>query len=413
MIKFLTRAVARLDALRTSRDGNVAIIFALAIIPVLGLVGSAVDYSRASLVRSRLQAAADSAALFAATGSTATDSARVTAGTSAFTSQYGSVTPTVAVADGAVSVTANISVPTTLTSLFGFKNVPVSATSVANIGSGTSACVLALQTSGDGIFVHGGSSLKANCGLYANSTSSNGIDFDGDSVTSAGSICVANTYVRDSQAKVTPKPQTKCPAMPDPLASLPAPANAASSCTYNNFQVNGTGTLNPGVYCGGINIGSNAKATFNPGVYVIRDGQFTIGSNTQVTGQGVMFYLTGSNANLDQGSNSYLNVTAPTSGTYQGVVFFQSRTANTSANRFGGGSNTIVQGAVYFPNGTAEINSNGAVMANGDYTIWIVKYLQIDSGATLQVNSNYTGSTTPLASGVSTMVLGSRAYLTR
>ena len=126
-----------------------------------------------------------------------------------------------------------------------------------------------------------------------------------------------------------------------------------------------------------------------------------------------MFYLTGSNANLDQGSNSYLNVTAPTSGAYKGITFFQSRTADTSENRFGGSSTTIVQGTVYFPNGTAEINCNGSVMANGDYTVWIVKRLQIDSGASLQINSNYSGSATPLADGISTMVLGASAYLAR
>jgi Flp pilus assembly protein TadG len=417
MIAALRRVWTDLDAFLVSRSGNVAVTFTLALIPLVGLVGAAVDYSRANSIKSRLQASTDSAALFAATISATSDDARATAGVNAFNAEYGTefgtVSPTVTIANGALTVTASASVATTLLASIGFKNLPVSATSTANIGGGVTACVLALQTSDDGIFVHGSSTLKANCGLYANSTSSNAIDFDGDSVTSAASICVVGTYVKDSSAKITPTPQTRCPAMPDPLASLPAPSNAGGSCTYNNFEVDSSGTLNPGVYCGGINVGSSAKATFNPGVYIIRDGQFTIGSSAQVTGQGVMFYLTGSNANLDQGSSSYMNFTAPTSGTYKGIVFFQSRTANTSENRFGGSSTTIVQGAVYFPNGTAEINCSGSVMANGDYTIWIVKRLQLDSSATLQVNSNYAGSATPLADGVSTMVLGSKPFLVK
>ena len=417
MITALRRVWAGLDGFFVSRSGNVAVTFTLALIPVVGLVGAAVDYSRANSVKSRLQAATDSAALFAATASVTSDNARVTAGVNAFNAEYGTqfgaASPTVTIANGALTVTATTSVPTTLLASIGFRNLAVSATSTANIGGGATACVLALQTSNDGIFVHGGSTLNANCGLFANSTSTNAIDFDGDDVTSAASICMVGSYVKDSSARVTPAPQTRCPAMPDPLASLPAPSNAGASCTYNNFEVNGTGTLNPGVYCGGINIGSSARATFNPGVYIIRDGQFNIGSSAQATGQAVMLYLTGSNANLDQGSSSYMNFTAPTSGTYKGIVFFQSRTANTSENRFGGSSTTIVQGAVYFPNGTAEINCSGSVMANGDYTIWIVKRLQIDSGASLQVNSNYSGSTTPLADGVSTMVLGSKTFLER
>jgi len=47
----------------SDRDGNVAIIFALAIIPVFGAVGAALDYSMASAQRSDLQKALDATAL--------------------------------------------------------------------------------------------------------------------------------------------------------------------------------------------------------------------------------------------------------------------------------------------------------------------------------------------------------------
>jgi Flp pilus assembly protein TadG len=46
-----------------SNDGNIAVIFAIAILPVLGFVGAAVDYSRASKARTSMQAAMDSTAL--------------------------------------------------------------------------------------------------------------------------------------------------------------------------------------------------------------------------------------------------------------------------------------------------------------------------------------------------------------
>src|ERR1043165_3520965 len=45
------------------RRGAVAPIFALAIIPVIGLVGMAVDYSRANSIKVKLQAALDATAL--------------------------------------------------------------------------------------------------------------------------------------------------------------------------------------------------------------------------------------------------------------------------------------------------------------------------------------------------------------
>src|SRR5438445_11479276 len=46
-----------------ANDGNIAIIFAIAILPMLGFVGAAIDYSRANLARSSMQGAMDSTAL--------------------------------------------------------------------------------------------------------------------------------------------------------------------------------------------------------------------------------------------------------------------------------------------------------------------------------------------------------------
>src|SRR3954462_1520263 len=43
--------------------GNVALIFGLALLPIVGAVGAAVDYSNANKVRSWLTAAADSASV--------------------------------------------------------------------------------------------------------------------------------------------------------------------------------------------------------------------------------------------------------------------------------------------------------------------------------------------------------------
>src|ERR1043166_647236 len=57
--------VARALIARFRRDerANVAPIFAIALIPVVSLTGSAVDYSRANNIKAAMQAAADAAAL--------------------------------------------------------------------------------------------------------------------------------------------------------------------------------------------------------------------------------------------------------------------------------------------------------------------------------------------------------------
>ena len=50
-------------AFTAARDGNVAIMFAMSLIPLVGLVGAAVDYSRANSAKVAMQAALDSATL--------------------------------------------------------------------------------------------------------------------------------------------------------------------------------------------------------------------------------------------------------------------------------------------------------------------------------------------------------------
>src|SRR5436190_21378025 len=60
------QARRKADALRADRSGNVAIIFAIAIIPIFGAVATAVDYSRANSARTAMQVALDAAALMIA-----------------------------------------------------------------------------------------------------------------------------------------------------------------------------------------------------------------------------------------------------------------------------------------------------------------------------------------------------------
>ena len=49
---FFARLRHTLHDFRSARDGNVAIIFALTMLPIIGGVGAAIDYSRANYVKS-------------------------------------------------------------------------------------------------------------------------------------------------------------------------------------------------------------------------------------------------------------------------------------------------------------------------------------------------------------------------
>src|SRR3984957_8570206 len=57
------RLRAPIAKFRSNKSGNVAIITALCALPLVAAVGCVIDYTTASLVKTKLQAAADAAAL--------------------------------------------------------------------------------------------------------------------------------------------------------------------------------------------------------------------------------------------------------------------------------------------------------------------------------------------------------------
>jgi len=95
-------------------------------------------------------------------------------------------------------------------------------------------------------------------------------------------------------AGLTPAPLAHCPDIPDPLADVPAPDTSGCSAYPSNYS-NGNFSLQPGVYCGGLQALTHANLTLAPGVYVIRNGPLQVQAGASITGIGVTFYLSGSN----------------------------------------------------------------------------------------------------------------------
>ena len=75
MSKFLQSNQARDLLRRFARNdrGNIAVLFSIALLPILGFVGAAVDYTRASNARTAMQSALDSAALMVSKDNAAGD----------------------------------------------------------------------------------------------------------------------------------------------------------------------------------------------------------------------------------------------------------------------------------------------------------------------------------------------------
>jgi Flp pilus assembly protein TadG len=232
------------------------------------------------------------------------------------------------------------------------------------VGTVATNCVYVLNPSAQNAFqaTNGSTVVLSGCGLAVDSTNSDAMTVNGGSSVSASAIAVAGGAVVNNGGTTTPAPTTGVAAAADPLASLPAPPVGA--CNFNNYSPGyGHWTLNPGVYCGGIDISNGATATFNPGIYIINGGALSLTGGTSGSGNGVMFYLTGTNASYGSvtiSNGASFTLSAETSGPYMGILFFQNRSITSAVNAtFSGGVAMQLTGTLYFPT-TAIVVSNGA-----------------------------------------------------
>ena len=145
-----------------ARDGNIGVIFALAIIPILTFIGAAVDYSRASTARTSMQAALDSTVLMVSrdlSQGTITASQVSSKAAAYFTalnnnqetssiSITASYTPGTASAGSTIVVNGSGSVATQFMGVAGVPTMNISASSTSSWGSNLLRVALVLDTTG-------------------------------------------------------------------------------------------------------------------------------------------------------------------------------------------------------------------------------------------------------------------------
>lgn len=282
----------------------------------------------------------------------------------------------------------------------------------AIVYSGTpSGCIYVLNTTAQRAMDVEGSEVLTTCGIFINSNNSVALYIGGNPpggaytpAISASSISIVGNYQNGGQGTLVPTPLVGQTAVADPLASLPSPT--PSSCTATNYNWSqGTTTLSPGTYCGGIHI-SGGNVTFSPGQYILNGGGLTIDSaSTTATGSGVFFYNTATSGysygTMTISGQPNVTFSAPTSGTYQGIFWFTDRSQSSSnQNQFNGATISSVQGTIYMP--TVPLLYTGEV-SSGTYTGLVVNKLTINGSTNFKQDP--TGQYTGLSGG------GASAYL--
>jgi Flp pilus assembly protein TadG len=381
---------------RTSarRSGTILVWMALSLVAIVGVVGIAVDCGRMLSERQQAQATADASALAAAgvlyqeypsnggldkQGNARAAALAMSATNGITNGSNGVVTVNVpptsgnfAGQAGYAEVNVSRQMSASFSAIFRASTLTVGARAVARgimTSQPAASGVYVLASTGKGAFHATGTTALniVNGSLYVNSSDANAVQTDsGSHITASGYYFVGSGY--NAGALTGPITQP-APAVADPLAAAPPPSFSAYSVQSSSaLNVNGTVTLQPGVYIGGISM-ANGNLTLQPGIYLMNGGGFKINNGT-VNGTGVMIYNGGDSSHtagpVNVAGSATVTVSPPTTGTYAGITIFQDR-QNTQKMVITAAHDKNITGAIYAP--AAEVDLAGPTTAGSMDTI--------------------------------------------
>lgn len=314
--------------------------------------------------------------------------------------------------------------------------MPVGARTVVGSGAGA-GCVWTLAKSGKDVSLSGSGSITAqNCDIYDDSSASNALTLTGSGSVKAKSIGIVGSYSNTGSGSLSPNPPTTgiSPAA-DPLSGLTPPTITTGTCTgtsaacnpsnstsgslvvpagtYTSISNSGSGKVTlsaPTVITGNLtnsgsgslilgagnySIGGNFSSTGSSSI-TIGAGLYTVGGNVDLTGSGsltgvgVSFYIGGAGTSPCTGGGSCISgsgsmdLTAPTSGAENGILFFQSRSDSEPLSLSGSGG-AVIQGIAYAPDSPLTLSGSGSMSVSLDI---IVDSLTV-SGSGSITDTNY------------------------
>ncbi len=359
---------------RRRASGQAMVLVAILSGVLVGFVGLVIDVGGVASGHEQAQAAADAAALAGAyeiqqgateAAATAYAQAQLTqdglpAGnlTISYLDSGGNPTLTASSVASVQAVVA-FSYSTRFLPILGVGGVGVSATAQASVNSAAPPCGLCVMNgSGQTVTLASSSHVTvSSAGIVVNSTGNPNVSAGAGSGVTATAIRLAANHVTGS-GTYSPAVTTGSAAA-DPLPSLAVPAFPGFGVPAFSTPTTGSSTISPGAY-NGITVNGTYALTLNPGTYIFA-GPLVVNGGT-VTGSGVTVYFTcgtggfnppaacapagqaGGNLTVNGGTTT---LSAPASGTYQGVVMFGDRN-NTATNTLSGGSGSFVStGTIY------------------------------------------------------------------
>jgi hypothetical protein len=305
-----------------------------------------------------------------------------------------------------VQVIATQPQPTFFMKMFNFNSMPVSARAVA-AAVPSPACIYTLSqttpNTGDspvgGIDLTGSANLELpSCGILDNAKGAFALHVLGGATLNAKAIGIVGTDTVHNGGKLTPKPPiTGMTAVSDPLISLVPtvpPADYSSGCLADPKYGTGTYTIGPSspsgfvCYTGFSLSGGSPKITLNPGLYIFNGAAgLDIASGGTFSGTGVtLYFVNGASFTFSNGVG--VTLSAPLTGPYSNILFYQDST-DTASDSFVGGSNESINGIFYLPSANLTLANGVGATFNVDL---VVGSLSMSGSATLAPYAPLTGA---------------------
>lgn len=361
-----------------SKRGNALVIAGAALPLVIGSAGLASDTIQWVLLKRQLQRAADSAAIAGVyakvlgndqTSAVNTDLTKNQNTGYSLQAGYPQITnPTVANTTNTVRVVLQVTQPLHFSGLFISSSPAIQASATAATVQTGAYCVVSLEpTATTGITATGNSTLNLGCGMITNSTSLNAAIATGSSEVHASPVAAVGD-IQDSSHWNSAELLPFTVAEADPFAGVNVPSFTGcqgGSNAFNDHVHDVTDwSADTGTHC----VSSmNVQGTLRLGsaTYIIDGGSFTANSQASISCTGCTIVFTNSStsptatiggiANIN--GSAQLNMTAPSSGNFNGILFYQDRRATAgTTNSINGNSSSTFSGAVYFPNQQLDIN---------------------------------------------------------
>ncbi len=268
----------------------------------------------------------------------------------------------------AVSVRVQLQKTLGFTSLF-LSSPPVitaNATAAAVV-TGDYCAQAQINTNATGISAGGSTNVDLKCGMITNSTSMDAaVAFGSSTVTASPVAAVGGLDRTDNWATGT----TLLPftlAQKDPYADI-APPPIPSTCENfaDNPQDDQTYPVDPPTsdVCFK-NFTVKGDLTLQPGTYIIT-GDMNVNAAAKLSCTGCTFILTNdtpsNTGTVDINGGAQVNLEAPDSGPYKGILFYSNRGADPDdINKLNGNGDSMFKGAFYFPHQKVEFTGNAGV----------------------------------------------------